>query len=77
MEHPRRYSGGYSDEKESREAAAEPTNFSQGDVTTSGSDDLPLRMADGDPSSVEDVDVARQDHSSTPSRGPQTRSQDQ
>ena len=52
---------------------AGPTNLSEGDVTTAGSDHLPPCTAAGEPGGV--ADVAQQDHSSTPSRGPETRSQ--
>ena len=54
-------------------AATGPTNLSEGDVTTAGSDHLPTCTAAGEPGGV--AEVAQQDHSSTPSRDPETRSQ--
>ena len=61
-------------EKESC-AAAEPVNLSEGEVTMTGSDNLPPCMAAGESSGV--ADLAQQDHSSTSSRGPETRSHGQ
>ena len=60
-------------DEESCAAATGPTTLSEGDVTTAGSDHLPTCMAAGESGGV--ADVAQQDHSSTPSRGPETRSQ--
>ena len=60
-------------DEESCSAAAGPTNLNEGDVTTAGSDHLPPCTAAGEPGDV--AHVAQQDHSSTPSRGPETRSQ--
>ena len=60
-------------EKESCVAAVGPTDLSEDEVTTPASDDLPPCTAAGEPGGV--ADVARQDHFTTPSRGPETRSQ--
>ena len=60
-------------DEESCSAAAGPTNLNEGDVTTAGSDHLPPCTAVGEPGGI--ADVAQQDHSSTPSRGQETRSQ--
>ena len=60
-------------DEESCAAATGPTTLSEGDVTTAGSDHLPTCTAAGESGGV--ADVAQQDHSSTPSRGPETRSQ--
>ena len=60
-------------DEESCAAATGPTTLGEGDVTTAGSDHLPTCTAAGESGGV--ADVAQQDHSSTPSRGPETRSQ--
>ena len=59
-------------EEESCAAAAGPTNLSEGEVTTAGSDHPYPCTAAGESGGV--ADVAQQDHSPTPSRSPETRS---